>query len=82
MSTLKNCKKCGKLFVSTGSMICSSCIEADRDLYGRITEYIAHRPNSTIFDVAEALDISVRKVLDLVNDGNLELRCKTINTEG
>lgn len=73
MTNLRNCKKCGKLFVSTGNMICNSCLEVNKDIYDKIAEYVAHRPSSTIFDVADALNVSTKKVLDLVREGNLEL---------
>ncbi|MBA1334014.1 MAG: flagellar protein [Firmicutes bacterium] len=79
MSNLRNCRRCGKLYVYTGRPICGSCIEEDEQLYKIVREYIEKHPRSTTFEVAEALDISVDKILQFLREGKLELSGDNIN---
>lgn len=79
MSNLRNCRRCGKLFVYTGRPICGNCIEQDEQLFKTVREYIEKHPRSTTFEVAEALDISIDKILQFLREGKLELSGDNVN---
>lgn len=79
MGDLRNCRRCGKLFVYTGSPLCNQCREQDDEVFVRIKEYIEENPRCTTIEVAEALDIPIEKILQFLREGKLELSKENVN---
>ena len=79
MGDLRNCRRCGKLFVYTGIPLCMQCVEQDEELFERVKEYIESHPRCTTIEVAEALDIPVEKILQFLREGKLELSRENTN---
>lgn len=79
MGDLRNCRRCGRLFVYAGRPICSSCMEEDEEIFKRVREYIEQYPKSTVFEVSEALDIPVSKIIQFLREGKLELSPNNTN---
>lgn len=79
MGDLRNCRRCGKLFVYTGSPLCRQCIEKDEEIFIRVKEYIERNPKCTTMEVAEALDVPVEKILQFLREGKLELSKENTN---
>jgi predicted amidophosphoribosyltransferase len=73
MPDLRNCRRCGKLFVYTGNILCAQCIKEDEETYERVRKYIEEHSRSTTVEVAAALDIPVDKILQYLREGKLEL---------
>ncbi len=66
---LKNCSQCGKLFVSTGGVMCSECLEVDKKDAALVTDYIREHPGLMILEVAARTGISERKIRRYLKDG-------------
>ncbi len=79
MGNLRNCKRCGALFVYNGNPLCQKCIAEDEEIYKMVREYIEEHPKSTTFQVSEALDVPVDKILQFLREGKLELSDENIN---
>jgi len=79
MAGLRNCKRCGRLFVYNGDPYCSKCLEEDEEIFVKVREYIEEHPKTTTFEVAEALDVPVEKILHFLRQGKLELSGENVN---
>jgi flagellar operon protein (TIGR03826 family) len=79
MGDLRNCRRCGKLFVYTGIPLCIRCIEKDEEIFNRVKQYIENHPKCTTIEVAEALDIPAEKILQFLREGKLELDSTNTN---
>lgn len=79
MGDLRNCRRCGKLFVYTGIPLCRQCIDEDEEIFERVKEYIESHPKCTTMEVAEALDIPTEKILQFLREGKLELSKENTN---
>jgi len=69
---LANCKRCGKIFDSSGQRMCRDCVLQDEDYYRQIYEYILEHKDdrtTTVTEVSEALDIPEKIVFRLIKEG-------------
>ena len=67
-----NCPRCGKVFVKIFETICDDCLKEEEHIFDGVREYIKEHPNRTIKEVAEACDVSVKRVLQYIRDGRIE----------
>jgi hypothetical protein len=65
--SLANCKHCGKLFLSTRSLLCTDCKVLHNDMYREVRDYLKQHPKSTVLDVHMQTGIPIAKVLELRN---------------
>jgi len=81
---LRNCKRCGKVFPSTGSLICRECLEKEEEQFQQIKIYLAENPGASIDQIHRDTQIPVEVISDFVRKGLLvgtpakettELRC-------
>lgn len=81
---LRNCKRCGKVFPSTGSLICRECLEKEEEQYEQVKMYLAENPGASIEQIHRDTQIPVAVISDFVRKGLLvgtpakettELRC-------
>jgi flagellar operon protein (TIGR03826 family) len=79
MPGLKNCIRCGKLFVYTGNALCGQCIEQDERTYKQVKEYLEQNSRSTTVEVAAALGLPVDRILQYLREGKLELSSENAN---
>lgn len=68
---LKNCRGCGKLFMSTGDPFCHDCLTKQSADEERIIEYVRKNPECTVTDIVNALGIAEGVVRRLVERGRL-----------
>lgn len=68
---IKNCRGCGRLFLSNGSYYCSDCIEKQTEIEQRIIKYVKANPDCTIPDIVNALGINEKIVRKLIEEGRL-----------
>lgn len=73
---LKNCKRCGKLFVFNGVDLCPDCLQEDEEDFRKVKDYLYHYPKSTVFEISEATGVSTEKIWDFFKQGKLELADK------
>ncbi len=79
MGDLRNCRRCGKLFVYSGSPLCVKCTEQDEEIFVKVKEYIEKHPKCTTMEVADALDVPMEKILQFLREGKLELSGENTN---
>ena len=79
-----NCPKCGKVFNRTSaSPICKACEKLEEEIFESVRKYLEDNPNCSMAALAEATDVSPKKILryiregriEISNDGGIDLRC-------
>lgn len=74
MPELQNCERCGKVYKSNGFFkVCPICYELDECDFRKIKEYLYSHPCAKIYEVVNALDISVRKIKRYLQESRLEI---------
>lgn len=69
-----NCEHCGKVFNSNGFFkVCPGCMERDENDFTKIKEYLYERPCSKIFEVANDLNMPVKKIKRYLRENRLEI---------
>jgi NMD protein affecting ribosome stability and mRNA decay len=52
--------------------ICDQCIKAEDEVFEKVREFVRENPKMTVKDVADACDVSVKRILQYIRDGRLE----------
>jgi flagellar operon protein (TIGR03826 family) len=73
MSDLRNCSRCGRLFGYSGRPICSYCVEEEEDEFKKVKEYLYDYPGSTVFEVSEATNVEVEKIMRFLKEERLQV---------
>mgnify|MGYP002625910961 CR=1 FL=1 len=68
---LRNCKGCGKLFMSRGVPFCVDCLDKQAEDEKRIIQYVSDNPLCTIIEIVNALGINENIVRRLIEEGRL-----------
>lgn len=71
MKNLKNCKRCGKLFVKVNKDICPDCVKQEEEEFTAVKEYLDKNPNATISNVSEETGVSEKMIRKFIEDGRL-----------
>lgn len=79
MAELRNCPRCGKLFSYFGRPICNRCIDEEEEEFKIVKEYIYNNPGATVFEVADATEVSVDKILRFLKEERLEITSDNVN---
>lgn len=81
--SLKNCKRCGKLFNSQGYSVCPPCLEKDRVDFERIREYMLTHPYVSALELSRETGVKPAVITRFQREGRFisreqqeaELRC-------
>lgn len=68
---LRNCPKCGKLFVYIAKDLCPECVQQEEVLFEKIRTYIKNHPGCNLQEVSENTEVSVDKILLYLREGRL-----------
>ena len=68
----KNCPRCGRIFVQIRDPICAQCVKEEEDIFEAVREYVKENPNKQIKEIAEACNVSVKRILTYLKDGRLD----------
>ncbi|MDF2592417.1 MAG: hypothetical protein K0S75_1883 [Clostridia bacterium] len=79
MADLRNCSKCGRLFGYMGKPICSYCAEEEEDDFKKVKEYLYDYPGSTVFEVSDATDVEVEKIMRFLKEERLQVSSENPN---
>jgi uncharacterized Zn finger protein (UPF0148 family) len=71
---LANCKRCGVLFVKKHSNFCPQCAHELDELLIKIRAYLELFPDAKIEDIQTALNISLKDIVALKQEGRIELK--------
>ncbi|HEX3031104.1 MAG TPA: MerR family transcriptional regulator [Bacillota bacterium] len=78
---LKNCEKCGKIYVFIGKNICPECSEQEEKEFDRVRDYIKKHPGCNMQEVCENTSISPDKILSYLREGKLTGPGNTLGAE-
>jgi len=79
MAELKNCPRCGKIFVYTSIMLCPDCRREDDEDYNKVRDYLYEHPKATIDRVSNETGVSTKKIIRFLREGRLMLSKDNIN---
>ncbi|HEX3048930.1 MAG TPA: MerR family transcriptional regulator [Bacillota bacterium] len=66
---IRNCKRCNKIFNSTGTSVCPECNQQEQEDFSKIRDYLFSHPNSSIMDVNLATGIDIKIISRFLKDG-------------
>lgn len=66
---LKNCPRCGKLFMDMGRKICNDCADKEQEDEERAAEYVRDHRDATIKEIAEATGVGEKHIVRMVKEG-------------
>lgn len=85
VSEVRNCKRCGKVFISRGSYICPDCLQKEEEQFEIVKKYLAENPRATVKETSENTKVPVEVITEflrkgllmsvLPGDGNASLSC-------
>ena len=71
---VKNCKSCGRLFnYMSGPVMCPNCQRKLEEKFQQVKQYLDENPNSSVNQVAEAMDVSVKQIKQWIREERLAL---------
>ena len=68
---VRNCPRCGKIYVYTGQRLCPSCFEEEETLFRQVETYLREHPGANLEAVAEGTKIAKEIILDFIRRGRL-----------
>ncbi|MHB8983998.1 MAG: MerR family transcriptional regulator [Carboxydocellales bacterium] len=69
--SLKNCPRCGKLFVVISKDICPDCAGQDEAMFEKVRTYIKAHPECDMQEVSEKTEVPVEKILLYLREGKI-----------
>lgn len=71
---VRNCRSCGRLFnYIGGNPICDRCKKQLEEKFHEVKEFLQEKPNSTITEVSEEMDVSVKQIRAWIREERLVL---------
>lgn len=71
---VRNCKSCGRLFnYMSGPGICANCQRKLEEKFQEVKAYLDENPNSSVNQVSEAMDVSVKQIKQWIKEERLSL---------
>ncbi|MFC4777822.1 TIGR03826 family flagellar region protein [Paenibacillus sp. GCM10023252] len=70
---LDNCPRCGKLFAKNFREVCPTCIRDIDKEYERCSDYLKENRGATIYELAEATEVSTKQITKFIREGRISL---------
>ncbi|QUL97934.1 MAG: MerR family transcriptional regulator [Candidatus Fermentithermobacillus carboniphilus] len=71
VSEVRNCKRCGKVFISRGSYICPECLQKEEEQFEIVKKYLAENPRATVKETSENTKVPVEVITEFMRKGLL-----------
>lgn len=71
MSEMRNCPRCGRIFVFRGREICPACVNEEEEQFERVRRFLRESPGATVEEVAEATGVPSELILSFLRQGRL-----------
>lgn len=68
---MRNCNKCGKIFASSGSLLCSECFETEEEQFQIVKKYLSGHRGASATKVSKETGVPVEVVTEFVRRGHL-----------
>lgn len=70
---VRTCKSCKRIFnYLSGPVICPACVEKLEEKFKEVKDYIRENPHSSLQDVSEAKEVSVKQLKTWVREERLK----------
>lgn len=70
---LRNCARCGKLFLYQGIPYCTECQKLDEEDFAKVKDYLYEHPGAPLIEVSDATQVPPDRILRYLKEGRLEL---------
>lgn len=70
-SGLRNCKRCGKIFVYAGVPVCPECLEKEEAQYSKVKRYLDANPGAGVDETSEQTGVPPEMVIEFLRQGLL-----------
>jgi len=74
---IKNCVRCGRIYVYDGYSLCIDCRRADEEDFNKVKEYLDENPGANVMEVSEATGVETKKIIQFLREGRLEVKDET-----
>ncbi len=71
--SMRNCPKCGNVFTFIRNPICPDCQEIEDQIFETVRRYLKDNGDKTLEEVAEATEVSVKKILKYIKEGKIDI---------
>ena len=71
---LRNCSRCGNVYVYDGFNICLNCRRSDEEDFQKVKEYLEENPGANVIEVSEGTGVETKKIIQFLKEGRLEIR--------
>lgn len=71
MATIRNCRRCGKIFAFMGSDVCPACRREEERQFDDVKDFLGAHPEADLDAVAEATGVPVDAILRFLREGRL-----------
>lgn len=69
MSTVKNCPRCGKLYLEIGHKMCMDCFAEEQELEQRVMEFVRENRQVNVKDIIDGTGVPERLVIKMIREG-------------
>jgi flagellar operon protein (TIGR03826 family) len=68
---VRNCKRCGKVFVYAGIPVCPECLEKEEEQYRKVKRFLDDHPRAGVSETSEETGVPVEVVVEFLRQGLL-----------
>jgi flagellar operon protein (TIGR03826 family) len=68
-----NCPRCGRIMVKGLHAFCPNCIKEIDQQYERCIQYLREHKGTTIIELSEAVDVSVKQITKFIREGRISI---------
>jgi flagellar operon protein (TIGR03826 family) len=76
---LRNCSRCGKVFMFVSKRICPECQREMDHLFENVRQYVKANPGATVMEIAEALEMDEQLVNEFVREGRFDVVAEAVS---
>ncbi|MBW5448481.1 flagellar protein [Cohnella sp. CFH 77786] len=69
--SLSYCPRCSRLFARGIRDVCNNCVQEIEQEYQQVVEYLREHKGSTIHEVSEATEVSVKQIAKFIREGRI-----------
>ncbi len=70
---LRNCIRCGKVFMYVSKRVCPACQKEMDELFEQVRVFVKAHPGATVAEISAALDIEEQLVNEFVREGRFDV---------
>lgn len=71
MDSVRNCARCGRVFVFRGREICPDCVAEEEEQFERVRLFLRDSPGASLAEVEEATGVPADVILSFLRQGRL-----------